>query len=105
MSKFSIIAVISAFLVGMFSGAFAIITFRHEIWPISGHVKEMALYVISSVPIFVILLMWYLKVIKFCGKVLGEGLGRLINAILSFVLVTLILLFAVIIGIFFVVIT
>lgn len=105
MSKSYVATIVSAFVIGMLSGIFGVITFRHEIWPIAGHVKEMTLYVVSVVPIFLILFIWYMKIIESSKKVFGRSLGELINAILSFLLVTLILLFAVIIGIFFVVVT
>jgi hypothetical protein len=91
--------------VGLLLGVFGVITLRHEIWPLTGHVGIIALYLVIIIPILAIFLVWYLNLFKYFKKNLGEKAANLIFKVLNFLVVFLIIFLILLMGVFFVAVT
>ena len=103
MPKIINVPVLFSFFLGVVAATLGILTLRHEIWPLAGHVGIVIIYSILMVPLAIFLFVWYKRVVDSCHIALGEKVGKMIDNVLSFLIVTLITVFALIIGIFFVV--
>jgi uncharacterized Tic20 family protein len=95
------VSTIFTFCFGVVVGGFLTIIAIREAIPLRDH--YMAILVSSIFAVFIVaaLILWYFKVVKVCYKVLGEKGGGMINTILSFLLVSIVLLFLVVVGIFY----
>jgi len=101
MSSNKIFVNIGCFCFGLLVGAFGAVIVVREAVPLRNHVVMIGLTLVLSGPILLALLIWYFKVINSCRQVLGESGGGIINSIMSFLLVSIVLLFLIISGIFY----
>jgi len=86
---------------GVLLGGFGAVTIIREAVPLREHFYTVVTCIIFTIPIFIILLIWYTKVTNTCRVILGEKGGRLISSIITFLLISIIVVFILIMGIFF----
>ncbi len=101
MNNSKILANLGIFGFGVAVGSFAAVTVVREAIPLRDHVWAIGISVASAVPILVALTFWYLRVVRACRRVLGERGGEVINAILTFQVVSTVLLFLILMSIFY----
>jgi hypothetical protein len=92
---------IFAFCFGVVVGSFIATIVIREAIPLRDHYKVIILTSIFAMIIVAALIIWYFKVVNGCYKVLGPKGGGMINTILSFLLVSIVLLFLLVVGIFY----
>ena len=101
MTNNNFISTIFAFCFGTVLGAFvATITIR-EALPLREHYIAIIISAVLSIIIVIGLILWYFNVVNSCRRILGQRGGRLCNSILSFLIVSIAILFILIVGIFF----
>ncbi len=81
-------------------GFFATIAIREAI-PLRDHYKAIIISGVLAAIVVSALIRWYFKVVRLCYQVLGAKGGGMINSILSFLLVSIVLLFLLVVGIFY----
>lgn len=101
MSKTGLMPIISSFVLGLMLGGFIAVTVVREALPLRNHFVLTILYTVYILPIVVIMFFWYTKVIKTCEKMGGEKFGKVLSTILSFLIVTIIIIFIIVVGLFF----
>lgn len=96
------IRTVAAFAVGVVVGLLGAVTLRHEIWPLAERIGILSLYAMSSLLIFSILFLWYLRLIKNFRQRGTEPWGEQAVALFNFLIVFLIFLMAIGGGLIFV---
>lgn len=89
------------FLFGVAVGSFTAVTVVREAIPLRDHVWAIGISVATAVPILIALAFWYLRVVNACRRVLGVKGGEVINAILTFQIVSNALLLLILMSIFY----
>lgn len=85
----------------MVLGAFVAVIVIREAVPLRDHyIAIIICSVFASIIVFGLIL-WYLKVVNSCRKAFGEKGGTIINTIMSFLLVSISLLYILVVGIFY----
>ncbi|RKY75944.1 hypothetical protein DRQ12_10995 [candidate division KSB1 bacterium] len=97
----NILSNVLIFLMGLLLGGFGAVTVVREAVPLRDHFYAIVIYSLFTIPVLLILLVWYMRVVKTCKAILGEKGGKLISSIMSFLLIATIVLFILIVGIFF----
>jgi len=92
---------IFAFCFGVVVGCFVATIVIREAVPLRDHYQVIIISSIFAVIIGAALIMWYFKVVNVCYKVLGNKGGGMINTIMSFLLVSIVLIFLLVVGIFY----
>jgi hypothetical protein len=95
------VANLGIFSFGVAVGSFAAVTVVREAIPLRDHAWAVGISVASGVPILIALAFWYLRVVNACRRVLGDKGGEVINAILTFQVVSIALLFLILMSIFY----
>lgn len=101
MNNNTLASTIFTFCFGAVVGGFIAVIAIREAIPLRDHYMAILISSILAVVIVTALIIWYLKVVKICYKVLGAKGGSMINTILSFLLVSIVLLFLLVVGIFY----
>lgn len=101
MNNKSLLSVIFTFCFGVAFGTFFTIIVIREAVPLREHYVAMAACSILALIITAGLIFWYFKVINASRKAFGEKGGGIINTILSFLLVSIVLIFVLVVGIFY----
>ena len=101
MPRSGILSSVLIFIMGVLLGGFGAVTIIREAVPLREHFYTVVTCIIFTIPIFIILLIWYTKVTNTCRVILGEKGGRLISSIITFLLISIIVVFILIMGIFF----
>lgn len=101
MTNNKILSFVFSFCFGVIVGAFMATIIVREAVPLRDHFKVILLASSLGAVIFLGLLFWYLKVVSTCKKAFGEKGGRVISNIISFVVVSTILGFIVVVAIFY----
>ena len=101
MSRSNILSSVLIFIMGVLLGGFGAVTIIREAVPLREHFYTVVTCVIFTIPIFIILLIWYTKVIDTCRIILGEKGGKLIGSIITFLLISTLIFFILVVGIFF----
>jgi hypothetical protein len=96
-----ILANFAIFAFGLAVGSFAAVTVVREAVPLRDHVWAIAISVVCAVPILIALAFWYLRVVSACRRVLGVKGGEVITAILTFQIVSNVLLLLILMSIFY----
>jgi hypothetical protein len=96
-----IFANLAIFSFGLTVGGFAAVTVVREAVPLRDHVWAIGISLVLAVPILVGLTFWYLRVVNACRRVLGAKGGEVINAILTFQVVSNVLLLLILMSIFY----
>ncbi|MDZ7292582.1 MAG: hypothetical protein ONB44_02075 [candidate division KSB1 bacterium] len=101
MNNSKILTNLAIFFFGLAVGGFTAITVVREAVPLRDHVWMIGISLACAVPIVGGLIFWYLRVIDTCRRVLGAKGGEMINAILTFQVVSVCLLFMILLSIFY----
>lgn len=101
MNNKSLMSTIFSFCFGAAFGTFFTIIVIREAFPLREHYIALAACSILAVIISSVLIFWYFRVINASRKAFGERGGGIINTILSFLLVSIILIFVLVVGIFY----
>lgn len=101
MSDSKIFKIIAIFSFGFFVGGFAAVTVVREAIPLRDHAWMIAVTLMCAMPILAGLVMWYLRVVNVCKQMLGPKGGEMINAVLTFQLVSNALLILILMSIFY----
>jgi hypothetical protein len=96
-----ILKIIAVFAFGLVVGGFGAVTVVREAVPLQSHVWAIGVSLACAVPILLGLIMWYLRVVNVCQQMLGPKGGQMINAILTFQLVSNALLILILMSIFY----
>jgi uncharacterized Tic20 family protein len=89
------------FFFGIAVGGLTAVTVVREAMPLRDHAWVIGLSIVFALPILGGLIVWYLRIIEACRRVLGAKGGEMINAILTFQLVSIFLLFTILMSIFY----
>ena len=96
-----IISRILIFLAGFCLGGFIAVSIIREALPLRDHAYIIVIYTIYTIPIIVALAYWYVKIIKSCNQIFGEDKGSFIGTILSFILLSVLVIFILVIGMYY----
>jgi hypothetical protein len=96
-----ILKIIAVFSFGLVVGGFLAVTIVREAVPLQSHVWMIAITAACGAPILLGLVVWYLRVVNICRQMLGPKGGEMINAILTFQLVSNALLILILMSIFY----
>jgi hypothetical protein len=96
-----ILKVLAVFSFGLAVGGFGAVTVVREAVPLQSHVWAIGTSLACAVPILLGLVFWYLRVVNVCRQMLGPKGGEMINAILTFQLVSNALLILILMSIFY----
>jgi uncharacterized Tic20 family protein len=96
-----ILGTLGIFFFGLAVGGFAAVTVVREAVPLRDHVWAIGISIACAVPILIGLIVWYLRVTEACRRVLGAKGGEMINAILTFQLISNCLLLLILMSIFY----
>jgi hypothetical protein len=96
-----IVKILAVFSFGLAVGGFGAVTVVREAVPLQSHVWAIGISVACAVPILAGLVVWYLRVVNTCRELLGPKGGQMINAILTFQLVSNALLILILMSIFY----
>jgi len=89
------------FVLGVLFGGFVSLTVLREAIPLRSHVYMIAITGISIIPLSVALFVWYLNILKMVKKTFGTKGGNIIGTLLTFIVVTNIIVFVVVTALFF----
>lgn len=89
------------FVLGVLFGGFVSLTVLREAIPLRSHIYMIAITTISIIPLSIALFVWYLNILKTVKKTFGQKGGNIIGTLLSFIVVTNILIFVVVTALFF----
>lgn len=101
MNSSKIFKILAIFLFGLAVGGFGAVTIVREAVPLQSHAWAIGISLVCAVPILLGLVFWYLRVIKVCRQMLGPKGGEMVNAILTFQLVSNALLILILMSIFY----
>lgn len=101
MSNKKLISTILTFCFGFITGVFFTIIVIREAFPLRDHYIALMVCGVSGAFIVLVLILWYFRVVNASKRILGDKGGGIINTILSFLLVSVALLFIVVVGIFY----
>ena len=90
-----------SYILGLLLGIFLSLTILREALPLKSHIYMISIASISLIPTFIALFLWYLHILKGLKKKLGQKGGELIGTLLTFIIVTNILIFVIVSAIFF----
>jgi hypothetical protein len=96
-----ILKIIGIFSFGLAVGGFGAVTVVREAVPLQNHVWMIGISLACAVPILIGLMIWYLRVVNICRQMLGPKGGQMINAVLTFQLVSNALLILILMSIFY----
>ena len=96
-----VLSKILIFLFGFCLGGFIAVSIVREAVPLRDHYYIVVIYSIYIIPIIVALIVWYINIIRSCRKILGDEKGDFIGTILTYVLVSVLVIFILVIGIFY----
>jgi len=86
------------FFAGFCLGGFIAVTVIREALPLRDHYVIIGLYILYVIPIIIALSYWYVKIINSCRQMFGEEKGSFIGTILSFILLSVLIIFILVIG-------
>ncbi len=101
MDNSKILKIFGVFAFGLAVGGFGAVTVVREAVPLQNHVWMIGISLACAVPILLGLLVWYMRVANICRQMLGPKGGEMINAILTFQLVSNALLILILMSIFY----
>lgn len=97
----SILTSIAIFCFGTVMGAFVATVVIREAVPLRDHYVAIIISFACSSVLIIGLIIWYFKVIKASKIAFGQKGGTIINTIMSFLLVSISLLFIMVVSIFY----
>jgi len=100
-SNSKILKIIAVFSFGLAVGGLGAVTVVREAVPLQSHAWAIGISLICAVPILSGLILWYMRVVNVCRQMLGPKGGEMINAILTFQLVSNALLILILMSIFY----
>ena len=89
------------FVLGVLFGGFVSLTVLREAIPLRSHVYMIAITGISIIPLSIALFVWYLNILKSVNRAFGTKGGNIIGTLLTFIVVTNIIVFIVVTALFF----
>lgn len=101
MNNRNILTSIALFCFGTVFGAFFATIVIREAVPLRDHYVMIGISFVSSAVLVIGLIAWYFKVVNSCKKAFGEKGGGIINTIMSFLLVSISLLYILVVSIFY----
>ena len=101
MENSKILKILGVFSFGLAVGGFGAVTVVREAVPLQSHIWMIGISLACAVPILIGLLVWYLRVVNVCRQMLGPKGGQMINAVLTFQLVSNALLILILMSIFY----
>jgi len=96
-----ILKILGVFSFGLAVGGFGAVTVVREAVPLQNHVWMIGISLACAAPILIGLMIWYLRVVNICRQMLGPKGGQMINAVLTFQLVSNALLILILMSIFY----
>ncbi len=97
----SVFSSIAIFCFGTVLGGFVATVVIREAVPLRDHYLAIIISFVCSGVLIAGLIAWYFKVIKACKVAFGEKGGSIINTIMSFLLVSVCLLYIIVVSIFY----
>lgn len=94
-------SIIGSFVVGLFLGSFAAITLIREAVPLRDHIFVTLTFVVSFIPILIVLWFWFIHINKSLKGSIGEKGGKIFMQLIVFLLVAEVILFVFIAGFYF----
>ena len=94
-------SIIGSFVVGLFLGSFAAITVIRESVPLRDHIYLTLTFVLSFIPILIVLWLWFIHLTKSLKISIGEKGGKIFVQLIAFLLVAEVILFVFIAGFYF----
>lgn len=91
----------ACFVFGLAVGAFAAVTVVREAVPLRDHAWMIGIALLTGIPICALLFVWYRALLRSIRTVLGEKGGGIISSIMTFQLVTIVILFLLIVSILY----
>ena len=101
MDSSKILKILGVFSFGLAVGGFGAVTVVREAVPLQNHVWMIGISLACAAPILIGLMIWYLRVVNICRQMLGPKGGQMINAVLTFQLVSNALLILILMSIFY----
>ncbi len=101
MSTKKITFVFSVFLLGLLLGAFVTTAVIREALPLKAHAVTIGIYLVTCLPVVIILFIYYVSLTKYVKNKLGEKGGEVINRVLTFLLVTILIVSILFLGLLF----
>ncbi len=101
MDNSKILKILGVFAFGLAVGGFGAVTVVREAVPLQNHAWMIGISLACALPILLGLVVWYLRVANICRQMLGPKGGEMINAILTFQLVSNALLILILMSIFY----
>jgi hypothetical protein len=95
------VSVIIAYVAGICTGGLLAVFVIREMVPLRDHVWVVIISGILASPIFVLLVLWYFRVVRECRKAFGEKGGAIVTSLLTFIVVSLSIVFLLIAGLLF----
>jgi len=89
------------FLTGFCLGGFIAVSIIREALPLRDHATIIVIYFIYIIPIIIALICWYAVILKSCRKMFGEEKGSFIGTMLSFFLLSVLVIFILVAGIYY----
>lgn len=102
MKATAVFSVLVSFAIGVIIGIFGAVTLRHEIWPIADRVGILVIYAATAGLVFLVLLVWYLRMWSSFRGQLGEPWSTLVFQLFNFLIVFFFMLLVLGMGVFFV---
>ncbi len=95
------IFVFSVFLLGLFLGVFTTVAVIREALPLKEHAVVIGIYLVAGLPVAIILFLYYLSTISFVIESIGEKGGKIVNRVLTFIIVTILVFSVLFLGLLF----
>jgi hypothetical protein len=89
------------FFTGFCIGGFLAVTVIREALPLRDHIVIIVIYTLYIIPIIVALTYWYIKIVKSCRQMFGEEKGSFVGTIISFIWISVLVIFVLVIGMYY----
>lgn len=101
MNNKGLLYTIFTFCFGVVLGAFVATIVIREAVPLRDHYVAIIISFVFSSIIILCLIVWYMRLVNSCKRAFGEKGGRIINSIISFMVVSISLLYILVVSIFY----
>ena len=96
-----ILFIFSVFLLGLLLGVFVTVAVIREALPLRDHVIIIGIYLLTALPVLIILFAYYLSTISYLKEAVGTKAGEIVGRVLTFFLVSLLVFSILFLGLLF----
>jgi len=97
----NIIFVFSVFVLGLLLGVFVTVAVIREALPLKEHVAVIGIYLVTGLPVVIILFVYYLSILSYLKRTIGEKGGKIVGRVLTFLLVSILVFSVLFLGLLF----